>query len=253
MLENIDLTLVFIALGALAGILLVFVEGYQAYNKYVVPKKNEKRATRKEELTSAHAQYTNTRSSLERSLKDYVMTNKFTEGWHSYPSESLSSDLKKRIQKWNEIYERCGDWKVASESEIIVRLQELSQKNLRTTFKDYPDLLGALNSDGFRSRYFEGEEVTKLWIEQNNPTLHETIMDHLKGKKAKLGMFFLNLNATFKENRVLNRFRREKKELIELGQQIIEDLKIEEEKLQNELERYKDIEIEKRIGFEQIS
>ena len=239
---DLDWNLIFIGLGALFAALLVIVETYQAYNKYIVPKKEEKRASIKIELMGKLGNYRYSRSGLERSLKDYVMTNKFTEGFHVY-TRDLSSDFEERIEEWNGIYARCVDWKVASELVITIRLQELTREYLPTTCKHHADLLISLNSDDFKQRYFEGKEVAKRWIEKNYPKFYERIMKHLKEKESKLDLFFLRLNETFQKDQVLTRFRKEKNELIELGQTILADLKLEEEKLRRELELYKDIEI----------
>lgn len=242
MLETIDWSLVFVGLGALVATLLLIVEVYQAYNKYVVPKRKEKRVSEKIELIGKSENYENSRSSLERSLKEYVMTNNFTKGFYAYP-QGLPSELVKRMRKWNETYERCGDWKVAGESIITIQLQELSLEYLPLTCKDYPDLRTSLSSDDFKKRYFEGVEVSKRWIEKTYPSFYEDIKEHLKDKEAKLDHFFLKLNEAFLKDRLLNRFRKEKKELIELGQLIVEDMKTEEEKIQKKLELYEGVEI----------
>lgn len=194
----------------------------------------------KEELEEKLSICKDSFGSLERSLKNFVIKNKFQRGFGAY-TESLSSDLQERIEKYNEIFDRCVDWETASKDVIALRLQELTQEYLPKTRKER-DLIGLLNVDELTQRYLKGEDVTKRWIEKEYPTgLYEDLIENLKDKETKLDLFFRNLNKTFQKNEVLERFRKEKKSLIEFGQTIIKDLKEEEKKLEKELEKYKDI------------
>ena len=60
MFENADWNLIFIGLGALFGLLLVIVESYQAYQKYVVPKREKEKERRGE--TEKERKYTRRRA-----------------------------------------------------------------------------------------------------------------------------------------------------------------------------------------------
>lgn len=246
MFENMDWNLLLIALGVIFSGCLVIVEVYQAYNKYVVPKKEKKRLSEKRKLEEKLSSYQDSFGNLERSLKNFVMKNKFERGFGAY-TKGLSSDFEERIEKYNEIFDRCVDWKKACKDVITIHLHELSRKHLPKTCKEY-DLVSLLNVDNLTQRYLNGEEVTKRWIEKEYPTgLYEVLMENLKDKETKLDLFFLNLNETFEKNEVLERFKNEKKTLIELGHAILKDLKEEEKKLRKELEKYKDIEEKEKV------
>jgi|Deesub1362A_J573_1020465.scaffolds.fasta_scaffold00150_50 hypothetical protein len=233
---NIDWNLVLLVLSALGSSCLAIIEIYRGYNEYIENKKRRMLA-KKEELKEKLSSYQNSVEVLERSLKEYVVTNKFERGYGA-GAWNFSSDLRERIKKYNEIYDRCVDWKKASQAVITLHLQKLSRKYLPKTYKEY-DLVSVLNNTNeLMQRYLNGEEVTKHWLEKKYPTgLYDTLIENLKDKETKLDLFFLKLNETFQEEPVLNRFRKEKKELIQLGSALLTDLKKEEETLEKALKK----------------
>ena len=84
-----------------------------------------------------------------------------------------------------------------------------------------------------------GKEVTKRWIEKEYPRgLYEDIMRNLKDKETRLDHFFLRLNSTFQKDTVLERLRKEKANLIELGNEILNELTHKEEEREKELEDF---------------
>lgn len=236
MFENFDWNLIFVGVGALFAACLFFVELYQAYQKYVAPKKEKKRSSEKAELDKKISHIREVESLVKRSLEERVENNSFPK-MSNVPWTHAPSEFQEKGEEYDEIYDRCIDWKEACKDVITVRLQELSCEYLPKTCKEH-DFVGSVNNDELRNRYMNAEEVTKHLIEKEYPTgLYATIMENLIDKENKLDLFFLKLNETFQKNAVLERFRKEKKKLVDLAHSILKDLKKEEEKLQNELDK----------------
>ena len=125
----------------------------------------------------------------------------------------------------------------ACKAVIIIRLQELTKKHLPKTSKEH-DLVSLLEYKDLTNLYMNGKEVTKRWIEKEYPRgLYEDIMRNLKDKETRLDHFFKILNETFRKDPVLERFRKEKANLIKLGNEILTDLENEEKRLQEELKK----------------
>ena len=214
----------------LTGILVPSVLDYFKNRKLA---KNKKKKELEKELNNVRQ----IASVLQRSLKERVKNNSFPNfsdvEWFHAPS-----DLKEKGEKYDGMYDLCVDLKEACKSEIIVRLQELTKEHLPETSKEH-DLVNLLNNEDLTNLYMSGVEVTKRWIEKEYPRgLYEDIMKNLKDKETRLDHFFKRLNLTFLEDPVLERFRKEKANLIELGNKISNDLTHKEEELKKELEKF---------------
>lgn len=237
MFENVDWNLVFVGLGVLFACLLFIVETYQAYQKYVVPKKEKEKEIKKKKQENELNNVRQVASLLQKSLEERVKTNSFPDfanvGWFYAPS-----DLEEKGKKYDEKYDLCVDLKRACMTMITSHLQNLTRKRLPKTCKESGfDLATSLNADELVNRYINKEDVTRVWIETTYPDLHSDIMRNLKDGKKHLGRFFIDLNSTFQNDPVLERFRKEKANLIELGNELLIDLGNEEKRLQKELKK----------------
>jgi hypothetical protein len=218
------------------------VEVYQAYNKYVVPRKQKKRLLQKRELGEKSLACQSCSDSLERSLKGWVENGKFEKGFNLSGNWDMLLEFKDRIGKYNETYDRCVDLKNASKAVIILHLQTLAREHLPNTSKEQ-DLVSLFNAEQLVERYLKGEDITKHLIEQKYPTgLYDVLIESLKDKETKLDLFLLRMTEAFQKDAVLNRFRMEREDVSKLGHSLLGDLNRRKEAIQKELDKYKDIE-----------
>jgi hypothetical protein len=148
---------------------------------------------------------------------------------------NLSMELQGKVKEFKEHYELCRDLHIAAEYVIPQIIQGIIKSDLPETFKTGYDLASYLKASKLIKRYINGEEVNVTWLKNNEPQLLAGILANLKDSETQLDMFFLSLNNSFKSIAVLNRYRIEKKKLVEFGEQIIDYLKSELKSLDEEL------------------
>jgi len=233
MFENINWE----SLGVFVAVLILVVNIYQAYQKYIVPKKEKEKETKKKRLEKELSNVRQFTTLIKRNLEERTKNN-------SFPKSSnvnlfyTPSGFKEKGEKYDEKYDLCIDLKEACKSEIIIRLQELTKEHLPLTCKEF-NLVDHLNYEDLTNLYMNKKEVTTQWIKKEYPKgLNRTIMTNLKDKEENLDYFFIKLNETFRKDPVLERFRKEKANLIELGNEILNELIHKEEELKKELEDF---------------
>jgi len=140
-------------------------------------------------------------------------------------------------------FHALSDWLTACKNAIELSLNEIAKEELPATVKEY-NFVQLLQEEDIMRRFLFGEEVTKRWIEKTYPSLFYELMKKLKESEKKLDKFFIQINNAFKKHRILERFRKEKKNLIELGKEIIKDCNEEISVLNDDLSEYSDLEDE---------
>lgn len=86
------------------------------------------------------------------------------------------------------------------------------------------------------------KKVTESWFKQNHPiALRNIIKDIEESEKNRLYILFYQLNNKFHNDKLLQRFIKEKGELIKHGKEIIAKLQKEIESLNEQLEKYKSL------------
>ncbi|MEM2972432.1 MAG: hypothetical protein QW270_08465 [Candidatus Bathyarchaeia archaeon] len=150
----------------------------------------------------------------------------------------LSLESQKKLEEFNQHCELYRDWLLAVEYIIPEILQRLIRSELPQTAKSGYALDSDLQECELLKRYMAGEEVNVTWLKGNKPRLLDNILKNLKDSESQLDTFFIVLNNEFKNNRVLKRYREEKKALMELGNLILDNFKRELESLQKEISRF---------------
>lgn len=173
------------------------------------------------------------RNQIEYNISNHVKQNEFGYGDVNVRS-NLSTEAEKKVEEYIRRYEVCGDWLKATEYVIPQILQSLIKYRLPETAKTGYALDSDLSEPALLKRYVNGEEVNVTWLKGNKPGLLDNIRKNLKDNELRFDNFFIELNAESKNNKVLNRFRNDKKALIEFGNQIMNDLKLEQESLEKE-------------------
>lgn len=150
----------------------------------------------------------------------------------------LPTEVKKKVEEYIERYKLCQDLFMAVQCIIPQIIQKLIRSELPETAKTDYALESDLQGYDIPRRYMAGEKVNVTWLKENKPRLLGNIRKNLKDSESRLDRFFIELDRELKNDRVLSRFREERKALIEVGNQIINDLKRELESLQKELSRF---------------
>ena len=215
----------------LTGILVPSVLDYFKNRKLA---KNKKKKELEKKLDNTKQFTTIIKNSLEERVKDSSLPESSNVNLLYAPS-----DLREKGEKYTEKYNLCVDLKTACKTVILLHLQKLTRKGLPKTCKESEyDLASALDANGLVQRYINKEDVTRIWIETTCPHMHSDIMKNLKDGERNLGHFFIELNSTFREDPVLERFRKEKANLTELGNNILKELTHKEKEAEKELEDF---------------
>lgn len=186
--------------------------------------------------------------SIKNNIEKYVQKNKFTdfEARLHEPNVvgevEISEELKRKVQEFNE---RCGLYKVLCEASnypiksfIEAKVREKFPKTLKIPFA----LDEFLQVDYLMARYFNGEKVTDSWFKETHPTAYKNIIKGLdESERDELDTLFHELNNKFERDAILQRFRKEKEELIKHGQETIETLQREIDSLNEQLKKYSNL------------
>lgn len=160
------------------------------------------------------------------------MSNEIDKYSADISTQNIPQQFSVRAKEYIEKYRRLTDWLKASRLAVRFATETLAKSELPTTKQEYAlDLV--LQGDRIMPMFIEGQEVNKRWIEANHPKIYKDILKHLKEEETTLDMFFLRLNNNIKNDSILKRFRKEKKELIDFGSKLMEDLDLEIQRLQS--------------------
>lgn len=134
------------------------------------------------------------------------------------PHLNFCPELNRKVIEFVESYQRCADLFIACKYAIRSESEKCAEASVPNTHKSrHLDKMITKKSE-FVIQFVNGKKVIKNWIEENFPGIHENIIQNLEESESALDRFFLDLNRMLKNNRVLNRFRKEKKNLIELAE-----------------------------------
>lgn len=140
-------------------------------------------------------------------------------------------ELNQEIREYVDRYQRCADLFFACKYVISSEIKKYAIVWLPKTHEKFPLDKVIMDKTEIIHRLINGEKVAKRWIEENFPEIHNNIIKSLQEPEEALDRFFLDLNKEASNNSVLNRFRAEKKNLVELTQSIQESLNREIERL----------------------
>lgn len=248
MLEDIDWNLVFIGLGALFAALLVIVEAYQAYHKYVVPKKEAKMLFAKEKLVSLKNEYERCVTSIKKNIEENIEKNVnaslkagLQDSW-IVGDAKISEELRRQVQVFNEKCKEYNLFRKLSEPFIMKTIDGEVGRVFPKTLKKSDEVQTMLIYDFLVARYFNGEKVTTNWFRETHPKELKRITKEVdESERGDLDIFFRNLNYEFQKSKVLLRFRKEKRELIKHGKETIKALQRQVESIDKQLEKYSNL------------
>ena len=223
---------ILIAIGSL--ITAFFTAWRWGVNPYL-ERRRQKRSEKEKELRSKIQRHISCRNSIDYSIRNRVLTNELDK----YPADiffqSIPQEFSTKAREYMKNYQRLQDWLRASRLAVRYEIETRVRSDLPTTRKEY-HLDTVLESDHIMPFFIRGQRVNKRWIEENYPKIYKEIIKHLKEEETTLDTFFLNLNRDLENNTILKRFRKEKKELIDLGKKLMEDLDREIPRLQGQVD-----------------
>ena len=240
MFENIDWNLLLAVLGVTFACGWFIVGVYQAYYNVYLPRKNERRRKEKKELQQKVHSFAVVISQLENCIKRRVETNEFP-GTPDVGYWNLPREFTSKIEEFCEMYKLCVDLFHACNCIIQVTIEKETKHFFPKTIEKTPDLNTKLVDRSFVNMYLDRKEVTRSWTEEHEIGTYKFMVKNLQESEMELNEFFQSLNTKFQDNMVMERFRKIKKELIEFGNQTVENLKHEKELLEKQLLKYADI------------
>jgi len=218
----------------LTGVIAPFAYKYisDIFEKRKLRRLEEKQALEKEKNLYEKCVW-QIKQSIKRILKNE---------WSYYSDigvSGLSPELEKKVEEYNKNYERCRDWFKACNITIKFESRARIRDKFPKTAQTYPALYECLLQDTIIDRYIKGEKVTSTWIKEDSPKIYINMMKELEQNKedGELDTFFKEINIFFENEDILKRFRAEKKELIEYGNKITNELNAEIEILKQKLEK----------------
>ena len=240
MFENIDWNLLIPALGVIFACGWFTIGVYQAYYKVYLPRKIERRLREKKELQENVHSFRVTISQLDRCIKQRVETNEFPDipdvgYWNLPPEFSL------KVEEFCEMYKLCVDLFDACKCVIRVTIANETKRFFPKTIEKIPELNSKFENKNFVNMYLDQKEVTRSWMEEQETGTYKFMVKNLQEPEIELNEFFQSLNTKFRENKLLERFRKTKRELVELGNRVIENLKHEKELPEKQLSKYSDV------------
>jgi hypothetical protein len=152
--------------------------------------------------------------------------------------------LQEQVQKLNEECKLYNALHEGSECLIKTVVEEKVKKEFPKTLKLPRALDEHLLADFLMCRYFDGEKITESWLKDVHPMAFKNIAkDTHESERDKLDILFHELNKIFRENSVLQLYRKEKKELIEQSEKILRNLEREINSLDEQLSKYSSLDI----------
>ena len=207
-----------------------------------------KKIEEKRALESLRTEYERCSWSIKNNIEKYVEKNEFTDFEarlhkpNAVGEVEISEELKRKVQEFNE---RCGLYKVlceASKYPIKSFIEAKVRKKFRRTLKIPFALDEFLQADYLMARYFNGEKVTDSWFKETHPTAYKNIIKGLdESERDELDTCFRELNHKFKSDAILQRFRKEKEELIKHGKETIKAFQREINSLNEQLKKYSNL------------
>lgn len=230
------------------GILAPLIRDYLKEAK--VKKIEEKKA-----LESLKKEYERCAWSIKNNIEKDIEKNELTTFearlYNSEVSEKVkvSEELKRQVQEYAEkcklytVLRMSSEWFIKSTIEA-----EVKRKFPKTLKKPYELDSILLQSNFLMARYLNGEKVNESWFKGTQPIALKNMIKNIdESERSELDTFFLEINNEFEKNSVLQRFRKEKEELIKHGRETIANLQKEIGSINEQLNKYSNL----RIGKEE--
>jgi len=186
-------------------------------------------------------------NNIEKSIEKNELTNfkaQVSQSWVK-GNAKISEEIERQVQEYNEKLELYDVLCRASKPQIKSIIEKRVKEKFPNTLKKKVRLDKLLQRDYVMARYFDGEKVTDSWFRQEHPQgLKEIIKVLDETEKDELDTLFRELNGFVKNDVVLQRFIKEKKELIKHGKKTIENLQTEINSLNEKLKRYSNLRLE---------
>lgn len=210
-----------------------------------------KKIDRKMDLETLKAEYGRCAWSIENNLDKHVRKNKITDFVARLEARNergmeleTSEELENQIQKYNE---KCKDYSLfrkISERLIVEEINKKAKRMFPKSLKKSDELSRMLCADFLMERYFNGEQVTANWLRDTYPKELKNIYKEIdETERHELDILFNEINTDFEESDELQRFIKEKKELLAHGQETIKALRKEAQSLDEQLEQYKNLRV----------
>lgn len=159
-----------------------------------------------------------------RSQVEWTTDNRVEKDEWSYSPDvsyvEFSPQLNKEVVRYVDTYGSCADLFLACRYAIESESRSYAIAWLPKTHQKYPLDRMIMDKEVFVKRLANGDKVTKQWIEENFPGVYKNIITNLEEPEDAVSNFFLELNRALGANKVLNRFRVEKRKLIEMRETV---------------------------------
>lgn len=171
----------------------------------------------------------NCKFSIKMATDDYIKKDQ----WKYHPNVSyieFHEEIAGKVRRFVDHYMRCSDLFLACKHtircHIIDRATFRLPKTNNTTRID--NLL--MNKETMIIHLVNERNLTDSWIKDNHPEIYNTIYERLEEKPADLNTFFYDLGKMLENDKVLDRFMKEKEELIRFSENIQKSLDLEIQK-----------------------
>lgn len=210
---EVDPNLLFAALAGIGAIVTAVATLIKLYYIDIIkPQRKKRRIEEKKALLSKIRIIEVCVNSLKNSL-NWVRNNEFKKREYpdiSYP-QLLSETLKQKVDQYVARYFLCGDLYKACEYAIKHFMRVIAITELPETREKY-QLDSPLTEDKFMRFYVNDQEPSTIWLRTQDNKLYHRLLKKLnpaEGEEA-LDRFFREVSQIIKNDRVFNRFRKEK-------------------------------------------
>lgn len=150
--------------------------------------------------------------------------------------------MEKQVQEYNQRFELYKVLLIASSRFIVSEIEIRVRQKFPKSLNNHVQLRNLLTDNFLRDNYLNGEKVTENWFKDSKPEELKGIVKSIEeSERDALDVFFHELNKDFKDDEVLQRFRKEKEELIKYGKETITNLQKEADSISEQLQKYSNL------------
>jgi hypothetical protein len=206
-----------------------------------------KKVEEKKSLKALKDEYSRCSWSIENNIREVVEKserNDFTATLCK-PDElgdlKTSEDLERQVKEYDKRFQLYKVLQHASVRFIVSTIETRVKEQFPKSLDKVP--IRNMLTDGFLMvRYLEGEKVTENWFKDSKPKELKNIVKNIEeSERDTLDIFFHELNRQFRGDEVLQRFRKEREELIEYGRETIANFQKEIDILDQQLKKYSNL------------
>jgi len=216
------------ALNILGPIALVITLIFNVWLNTIRPASIKKKEQYISKLNEQHAQYVSIKEQVKANFNVIKVNNFFADLNIGRITEKIDDKIERDIVNYLEQYVLCSDIYEGCRSVLKSSARDYANQWIPRSLENFP-IDNLICDDILINQYLDGNKLSDMWLRDNDNKIYHTLMKYRDEKEGdvKFDEFYQFFNNVISNDKLINRFRKEKFKLIEISNQLLSKLENE--------------------------